>query len=109
MTMRTTTIALPARNVERATAFYRELLGLRRSDANGLPVVFEQREASESTAVSSTASLRLGRLSRLEHALQVAWEKGGRIVECAQRRERGAWCATIVDTEGNVVSLHARA
>jgi predicted enzyme related to lactoylglutathione lyase len=105
--MRTTTIALPARNVERAMAFYRELLGLQRSEANALPVVFRQHAASETTS-GAAAALRVGRLSRLEHALQVAWEKGGRIVECAQRRKR-VWRATIVDTEGNVISLHARA
>lgn len=106
--MRTTTIALPARNVERAAAFYRELFGLKCSDASALPVVFRQSTALEASEEPSVA-LRLGRLSRLEHALQVAWEKGGRIVECPERRERGAWRATIVDTEGNLVSLHARA
>jgi predicted enzyme related to lactoylglutathione lyase len=106
--MRTATLELPARDLQRADAFYRELLGFDRSDERPLPVLFQRRAAEEAPS-AEPARLSLGGLSCLERALEVAWERGGCIVKCAQWAGRGLWRATIVDTEGNVVSLYARA
>ena len=106
------TFSLLAHDVERANAFYRQLLGIDRAEERSLPVVFRRRLAPESSVAhcsSAAARLRFSKLSCLERALDVAWERGGRIVTCAQPAGRGQWRATIVDSEGNLVSLYARA
>lgn len=108
--MPTTTIALPATDIERARVFYRELLGFNPCEARALPVRFERRpEQKQPASDPIRVRLGIGKLSRLERALDVAWERGGQIVECAERTGRGLWSATIVDSEGNLVSLYARA
>jgi predicted enzyme related to lactoylglutathione lyase len=102
-------ILVSASDLERAQSFYRALLGTGRDQERALPVVIQQRPMDQEHELDrAPVRLHLRESSCLDHALAVAWDRGGRIVECARRVGQNVWRATIVDCEGNVVALYAR-
>jgi predicted enzyme related to lactoylglutathione lyase len=110
-------IEVPVGNVMRARSFYCELLGLGRNEG-GLNFLFreEPSERCQSSAAAAPSmsepsqrlpSLRIVVANRLEQAVEVAWERGGRVVQAARRIGRGMRRALIVDCEGNLVALYS--
>jgi uncharacterized protein len=112
-------IELPVDDVARAKSFYRELLGISNREASALPFVFRQERSSRHQpmpaltepmpAAKPQPSFHIDVAGRLEQALVVAWERGGRIVESARRVGRGVRRALILDTEGNLIALYSAA
>jgi predicted enzyme related to lactoylglutathione lyase len=108
----TTIEILSVGDVSRARSFYRDLLGVGCVHEDDLPLRFQPRSSDICGTSLRTATwrgqprLHIDITPRLEQALDVAWERGGLIVE-TPRRIDGRWRAMIMDSEGNLVALYS--
>lgn len=103
-------LELPVTNVARAMSFYRELLGLKGCGERALPLRFRERTASARFDAGTDAAPQLHvRLPYcVDHALAVAWDCGGRVVQTP--RVIGQMLrAKIIDSEGNLIAVYSTA